>query len=48
LALIFFGFVSDDPLYPRHPGSIGPFFTAKTNRSMRDGQWKEAVIYAIR
>jgi hypothetical protein len=45
LALIFFGFVSDDPLYPR---SIGPFFTAKTNRSMRDGQWKEGVICAIR
>jgi hypothetical protein len=22
LALIFFGFISDDPLYPRHPLSI--------------------------
>jgi len=22
LALIFFGFISDDPLYPRHPRSI--------------------------
>jgi hypothetical protein len=48
LALIFLGFVRDDPLYPRHPRSIGHFFTAKTNCSMPDGQWKEAVICAIR
>jgi hypothetical protein len=48
LALVFFGFVRDAPLYPGHPRSIGAFFTAKTNCRMRDGQWKEAVICAIR
>jgi hypothetical protein len=28
LALIFFGFVRDDPLYPRHQRSIDMFFAS--------------------
>jgi hypothetical protein len=31
LALIFIGFIRDDPLYPRHQRSIDAFFAANIN-----------------
>jgi hypothetical protein len=34
LALIFFGFVRDDPLHPRHQRSIDTFFSVLLIRSL--------------
>jgi hypothetical protein len=31
LTLVFFGFIRNDPLYPRHPRSIAAFFAANIN-----------------